>query len=210
MMKFEDDFKKAIKAMPEANKDKLLLRLLKQNLPLANQLYFELVDGGTVDSKRHEMEARVVAVVEKAIKTYDTPGYFMMDLRFLSGEISEHVKITKDKFGEVHLNLRMVALALSGNAIRLNRESYGRSAHLYIYVVAKMYNLLVLMQKLHPDLRHDFQKDLHHIGELIGNNDNMMRTAIAHGLDVNWLIHGNVPDNIADMQKELRQMGFLK
>lgn len=209
-MKFENDFKKAIEAMPESEKDKLLLRLLKHDLTLANRLYFELVDGGSVDEKRDEMEARIVSAMERAIKTYGSPGYFMMELRYMSGDISEHVKITKDKFGEVQLNLRMVALALSGCASRLNGETYGRSSKLCIYMVAKVFNMLVLMQKLHPDLRHDLQKDLEHVGQLIANNDTMMRTAINHGLDVNWLIIGNVPDNIAEQQKELRQMGFLK
>jgi len=209
-MKFDEDFKKAIKAMPEAEKDKLLLRLLKQQPTLADQLYFELVDGGTVDSKRAEMEARVVAAVDRATATYHSPGYFMMDLRYLSGDISQHVKVTRDKYGEVHLNLRMLALALSGSALRLNKESYGRAAKLYIYVVAKVFNMLVLMQKMHPDLRYDLLKDLNHIGELIGANDNLMRTAINHGLDVNWLLHGEVPDNIAERQKQLREMGFLK
>ena len=209
-MKFDKDFKKAIEAMPESEKDKLLLRLLKHDLTLANRLYFELVDGGSVDEKRDEMEARIVSMMERAINTYDSPGWFMMELRYMSGDISEHVKITKDKFGEVQLNLRMVALALSGWDSILNKEASGRSSKLCIYVVAKVFNMLVLTQKLHPDLQHDLQKDFEHVGELIANNDAMMRTAIGHGLDVNWLIMGNVPNNIAEKQKELRQMGFLK
>jgi hypothetical protein len=209
-MKFENDFKKALQAMPEPEKDKLLLRLLKHDLTLANKLYFELVDGGSVDTKRDEMEVRMVSAVERAIRTYDSPGWFMMELRYVSGDISEHVKITQDKFGEVQLNLRMVALALSGCESSLKKERYGRCSKLCIYVVAKVFNMLVLMQKLHPDLQHDLQKDLHRVGELIADNDAMMRTAIDHGLDVNWLLSGNVPENIAELQKELRQMGFLK
>lgn len=209
-MKFDDDFKKAVKAMPEAEKDKLLLRLLKQNVPLAKRLYFELVEETSVDGKRDEMEARVVTMVERTVSTYHSPGYLMMDLRYLSGDISEHVRITKDKYGEVCLNLRMLALALSGNASRLNSASYGSSEKLCVYVVAKVFNQLVLMQKLHPDLHYDFKKDMEAIGELMGANDHMMRTAMHHGLDVNWLISGDVPDNIAEMQRDLRQRGYLK
>jgi len=209
-MTFDDDFKKAIKAMPEAEKDKLLLRLLKQHVPLANRLYFELMDETSVDGRRDKMEARVVTMVERAVETYHSPGYFMMDLRYLSGEISEHVQVTKDKYGEVYLNLRMLALALSGNAGRLNSASYGSSEKLCVYVVAKVFNQLVLMQKLHPDLHFDFKKDLETIGNLMGANPNMMRTAMHHGLDVNWLITADVPENIAEMQKDLRQRGYLK
>lgn len=209
-MKFEEDFKRAVKAMPEAEKDKLLLRLLKQNHTLANQLYFQLMDGGLVETRREKMEARVETMVNRATQTYYSPGYLMMDLRFLSGEISEHVKVTRDKFGEIHLNQRMLALALSDNANRLKKESVGRTEKLYVYVVAKMFNMLVLMQKMHPDLRYDLQKDMRQIGELIGDNPGMMRTAMAHGLDVNWLLHGEMPENIALMQKDLRQRGYLK
>lgn len=209
-MTFDDDFKKAIKAMPEAEKDKLLLRLLKQHVPLANRLFFELVDETSVDGRRDVMEARVVTMVDRAVNTYHSPRILMMDLRYLSGDISQHVQITKDKYGEVFLNLRMLALALSGNAIRLNSASYGSSEKLCVYVVAKVFNQLVLMQKLHPDLHYDFKKDLETIGNLMGANDHMMRTAMHHGLNVNWLITGDVPENIAEMQKDLRQRRYLK
>ena len=196
--------------MPESEKDKLLLRLLKHDLTLANRLYFELVDSGSVDEKRDEMEARMVSAMELAIRTYNSPGWFMMELRYISGDISEHVKVTKDKFGEVHLNLRMVALALSGCGSKWNKDAYGHASKLCVYIVAKVFNMLVLTQKLHEDLRHDLQKDFKQVGELIADNDTIMRTAINHGLDVNWLIMGIVPDDIGEQQKQLRQMGFLK
>jgi hypothetical protein len=209
-MKLDDHLKKAIAELPEKEKDKLLFRLLRQHPLLADQLYFELVDETSVDGRRDRMEAHVVTMVERATDSYHTPRDLMVDLRHLSGEINEHVKVTRDKYGEVHLNLRMLALALSGNAIRLNSASFGSSAKLCVYVVAKVFNMLVLMQKLHPDLRFDLQKDLRTIGELMGANGSMMRTAIHHGLDVNWLLTGDVPDGIEEMRKELRRRGYLK
>jgi hypothetical protein len=209
-MHFDDDFKKALKNLPEPEKDKLLLRLLKKDLTLANRLYFELMEDADVDVRRARMEARVNEMVQRATDTYHSPGYLMMDLRYLSGEISEHVRVTRDKYGEVHLNLRMLALALSDNAERLGIATSGRLDKFCVYVVAKVFNMLVLMQKLHPDLHTDFSSDLQTIGERMGAHDFMMRTAMHHGLDVNWLLHGEVPDNIAEMQKDLRSRGYLK
>jgi len=37
-----------------------------------------------------------------------------------------------------------------------------------------------------------------------------MKTAILNGLDVNWLIEFNIPNNIADIYKTLRENGLLK
>ena len=40
-MTFDKDFKEAISHLPSSEKDKLILRLLKKDLVLANRLYFE-------------------------------------------------------------------------------------------------------------------------------------------------------------------------
>jgi hypothetical protein len=46
---FKDiDFKKALQELPEKEKDKLILRLLRRDLDLAEKLYFELVDTDTI------------------------------------------------------------------------------------------------------------------------------------------------------------------
>lgn len=209
-MKFEDDFKQAIKALPEAEKDKLLMRLLKHDITLANRLYFELLDGRTVDTRRDDVEAALTTKAQHAINTYHSPGYLMMDMRFMSGDISEHVKIAKDKYGEVYLSLRMMVMTLEGCAPKMSNESFGRMAKLCVYVVAKAFNIMVLMHKLHPDLQYELKNDLQRLGQLIAHDDRMMRTAIYHGLDVNFLLSAEIPNNIAELQKDLRQRGYLK
>jgi hypothetical protein len=55
-MVFEKEFKEALLDLPIKEKDKLLLRLLKRDVPLANQLYFELVSTQTVEERRAELE----------------------------------------------------------------------------------------------------------------------------------------------------------
>jgi hypothetical protein len=37
-----------------------------------------------------------------------------------------------------------------------------------------------------------------------------MHTAINNELDVNWLISGEIPSNILEIHKEIRQNGFLR
>jgi len=68
----------------------------------------------------------------------------------------------------------------------------------------------MLIQKQHEDLHLEFNDDLATLGKLIGNNHHLMKTAILNGLDVNWLIEFNIPNNIADIYKTLRENGLLK
>ncbi|MBP4140628.1 hypothetical protein J3S90_02300 [Flavobacterium sp. P4023] len=53
---FSKEFKKALQELPSAEKDKLIFRLIKIDLDLANRLYFELVDIETIEEKRATFE----------------------------------------------------------------------------------------------------------------------------------------------------------
>jgi hypothetical protein len=81
--------------------------LLKKDLVLANQLLFELVSNETVEEQRGKIQKRLFAAIERATIHFYSPGYLSMDVRYMSGEINEHVSITKDKYGEISLNLYM-------------------------------------------------------------------------------------------------------
>jgi hypothetical protein len=37
-----------------------------------------------------------------------------------------------------------------------------------------------------------------------------MKTAIKHGLDVNWLINTEIPENLVSIHKDLKNNGYLK
>ena len=52
-----------------------------------------------------------------------SPGYLNMDIRFLSGYITEQIKVTKDKLGEVSLNLLMLNKILERNNDRKQKYS---------------------------------------------------------------------------------------
>ena len=208
-MRFDKEFKEALINLPAKEKDKLLLRLLKKDIPLVNRLYYELLDTRTVDDRRLEIEIFVKGRIESFSEHAYSPGYLMMELREISGNITEHVKITKDKFGEVSLNLLMLNKTLELNNASILEATQFKARKLSMYVIARAFKILILIQKLHEDLLLDFSSDLKKLGKLISENHYLMKTAIQNGLDVNWLIRVAIPEDIEQIHKELRSRGYL-
>ncbi len=209
-MAFDPEFKKALQLLPDSEKDKLILRLLKRDLNLASKLRFELVDTESVQDKREQLKNRIIRRIQLATDRYYSVGYLLMDIRDISGEINQHVAITKDKFGEISLNCLMLQQMLELNNERIGAEKYGKAYTLCIYIIARIFKILMLIQKQHEDLHLEFNDDIATLGKLIGNNHHLMKTANLNGLNVNWLIEFNIPNNIADIYKTLRENGRLK
>jgi hypothetical protein len=209
-MVFEKEFKEALLDLPIKEKDKLLLRLLKRDVALANQLYFELVSTQTVEERRAELEEMVTKRVENMSRQSSSIQDLLLKMRYLSGDITEQVKITKDKFGEISLNLLMLNKVLESNNPKISFFSRGKAQKFAIYIIARAFKLLVLIRGMHEDYQADFRFDLETLGELIAQNELLMRTAIHHGLEVKWLIEGEIPENIKQKQDALRKQGFLK
>lgn len=209
-MTFEPEFVEALRLLPEKEKDKLILRLLKHDLQLANRLLFELVSTDSVEDRRAKVSDQVIKKVRLATERYYSMGYLLMEMREISGEINQHISITKDKFGEISLNCLMIRQLLKLNNQRIASENYGKAYTLCVYIVARLFKLLMLIQKQHEDLHMEFREDIEAIGNLVGKNPNIMKVAIYNGLDVNWLIQFEIPENIVDIHKELRSNGLLK
>lgn len=209
-MLFDPEFVKALQLLSDKEKDKLILRLLKYDLPLASRLRFELVDTDTVEDKRAQMAERVIQRIQRATERYYSTGYLLMDVREISGEINQHVSMTKDKFGEISLNALMLRQLLKQNNHRIASETYGKAYTLCVYIIARLFKLFILIQKQHEDLHLEFREDMEAIGEYVGKNPNLMKTAIYNGLDVNWLIQYEIPENIVEIHKKLRENGLLR
>lgn len=209
-MTFDPDFKEALAALPHKEKDKLILRLLKKDLRLANRLRFELLSTVSVDQRRVEMEETVKNRVQEMAHSYYSPGYLLMDLRYLSGEINEHVSITKDKFGEASLNLLMLNEALAHNKKSIQTAPSSKTHKLNTYIIARTFKILILINKLHEDHHLDFKEALEQLGNHIGQSDSLMRAAIFNGLDVNWLLQFNIPHTINEIHRDLKSRGYLK
>ena len=209
-MKFSKEFKEAVLHLSESEKDKLLIRLLKKDENLVNRLYFELIDDQTVDDHRLKMESRVEVRAEEITRFAKSLNHLKMLTRYLSGEISEHVRITKDKFGEVSLNLLMLNTLLKHSQKLYKKSTQIQARKFSLYVIVRTYRTLLLIDKMHEDLHMEFEDDLHQLGNLIGDEPKLMQFALQNGLDVNWLITNEIPEDIAQYHKDLKAQGFLK
>ena len=207
---FDNEFKKAIQNLPSSEKDKLILRLLKWDLALANKLYFELVDTETAEDKRLELQKKISKDLKLANDRFYSFGYILMDMRNLSGLITEHVTTTKDKYGEITLNMQLLIESISLNKLYILNSKPKDSYTYCIYVIARAFKILLLIKSQHEDLHIEFRDDLKKLVNLIGENDRLMRIAINNGLDVNWLLQFEIPKNIVEIHKEIRANGFLK
>lgn len=209
-MTFQDDFKEALAQLPDKEKDKLILRLLRKDLDLANKLFFKLVETRSVDSIRAELKSSLETSLNRMIQNYYSPGYLLMDMRYVSGDINEHVKITGDKYGEISLNLFMLNKVLGKLGKKVTYEIPAKYYKLVIYIIARVFKLMMLVKKLHEDLHIEFRDDFELLGKHIANNDVLMKWCMYHGLDVNWLLEFDIPDDIAWIHKDLKERGYLK
>ena len=190
--KLSNDLKIAIKELSHKEKDKLLLRLIPQNELLVRQLEFNLLENGeTTESRKIELREEVIERAKIYPDRFYSPGYLMMHMRDMSGYITQHVSVTKDKLGEVELNLIMLISFFGNNKTVLAHQGFNNVFKLNEYVVKRVLKLLKLIEKLDQDYYIEFQEDMQTIGQLIGEHDTTMRVAIQNGLDVNLLLHFN-------------------
>jgi hypothetical protein len=211
-MTFPKEFKEALSHLPSKEKDKLILRLLKKDVVLANRLLFELVSTSTVEEQREKLETSLLNRIQKeADRGHYSIGYLNWDVREYSGLITQHVKITKDKFGEAYLNLIMINQVLTINRLYILRSRPPVKRRKFsIAVIARAFKILLLIHKLDDDFLMEFEPHLKKLGKLIGDNHFLMETAIKNGLDVNWLMNAEIPEDIITIHKEIRANGFLK
>jgi len=209
-MTIPKELKDAISGLSSKDKDKLIFRLLKKDLVLANQLLFDLVSVENVEEKRAQVKKQLSNFIEHATIRFYSPGWLNMDVREMSGIINEHVTITKDKFGEAYLNLWMITEILERNKEKILSASIGKSEKFCVAVIARAFKILLLIKKLHEDYRVEFEDDLMKLGRLIGENQYLMKFAIYNGLDVNWLIQVEIPENLEEIHKDLRDRGYLR
>src|SRR5690606_21645841 len=95
LAKLNPDLKEAILRLPEKEKDKLLMRLIRKDLTLVNQLQFQLLeDQGDLEDRRKKTLRNIDAAIERIerIKNYKhfTPRDLLLELRFVSGFVNEH------------------------------------------------------------------------------------------------------------------------
>ena len=208
---FKDiDFKRALQELPEKEKDKLILRLLRRDMDLAEKLYFELVDTDSIEDKRKIMEINISKQIHRFSVNFHSLDYIAIEMRNISGKISHHVKITKDKFGEISLNLQMLNEVIEQNTFSLTHSKPQKSTKFYNYVIVRTFKILLLIQALHEDFLLDFKEDLNRLGVNISKEKMLLKTANYNSLDINWILEAEIPENILQIHKEIKAAGFLK
>ncbi|MGI9160478.1 MAG: hypothetical protein ACR2K1_12075 [Saprospiraceae bacterium] len=188
MIKIDDTLKKAICGMPVAEKDKILLRLVAKDELLVKKLEFELLEKGeTTDERRGDVQRTIEKILIRSQNdAYSTPGYLLMDLRSCNAMITEHVKITKDKFGEVTLTIYMLRRALEIYAPMLEKAPARRFDTLAPYVAKRIAGILVKAEKLHEDLHLEFRRDLNTLLNLTYALPPLAAEASVAGVLMHW------------------------
>ncbi|WP_294217008.1 deoxyuridine 5'-triphosphate nucleotidohydrolase [uncultured Chryseobacterium sp.] len=208
-MEYSKEFKAALSAFSSIEKDRLIFRLLKKDKLLSKKLYFELIDPETTDDKRDAMEEIVQEKVRLASGYIRNYKYFLSIIRKISAEITEHVKITTDKFGEVSLNLLLVNAVLHYSE-DLNNQRFDAVYKLHLYLINKILRALILTQKLDEDYWMEIDTLLTEAENKIHSIPYLEKLCINNGLDFNWLRSDRIPDHMDLIVKDIRNQGFLK
>jgi hypothetical protein len=208
-MEYSKEFKAALSNFSPAEKDKLIFRLLKKDKLLSKKLYFESIDPETTDNKRDTMEEIVEEKVVLASKYISNQKYFLSIIRKISAEITEHVKITTDKFGEVSLNLLLINKILDYNE-DLARQRFDNIYKLYLYIINKTVKALILTKKLDVDYWMEIDEHLDELKGKILQNHYLSKLFSNNGIDMNWLTSDQIPENFDLIIKEIKTQGFLR
>ena len=208
-MEYSKEFKQALSEFSSIEKDRLIFRLLKKDKLLSKKLYFEIIDPETTDHKRDQMEENVTEKLASAARYIGNPKYYLSTIRTISAEITEHVKVTSDKFGEVYLNLFLVDQILENND-SFAQQRFDNVYKLYIYLINKIVRALLLIKKIDEDYWMEFDEILGKIDDKVHENRYLEKLFINNGIDFNWLQSENLPENLDLIIKNIKSQGFLR
>lgn len=208
-MEYSKEFKAALSNFSSVEKDQLIFRLLKKDKLLSKKLYFELIDPETTDRKRDAMEELVQEKVLLASNYISNQKYFLSIIRKISAEITEHVKITTDKFGEVSLHILLINEILKHNS-DLERQRFDNVYKLYLYIINKTVKALLLTRKLDVDYWMEIDEHLENMKAKLAENKYLTKLFINNGIDFKWLISDQIPENFDQVIKDIKNRGFLR
>ena len=155
MEKLSAELKNAIENLSPKDKDKLLFRLISLKPDLIKKLTYELLEEReTLDSRTTKIQKQIDEYLQST-GSWFTPGNLLMTMRSANGLITEHVKITKDKMGEVFLTIHLLSEAFRLWSEKLNEFPEGRCVTFREYVVKKTAAVMEKAQKLDPMFQQD-------------------------------------------------------
>ncbi len=157
MAKIPKELQIAILNQSTEEKDKLLLKLISKNDLLINQLHFQLLGS---DTTQKEAKDFIKSRIDKVSRMYhESPGWMMMDMRELNGRITDYVKITKDKNGEIELTLYLLNTFFD-NQYPLLEFSDKRTDTIEQYIIRRTEFVLSKLKKIHEDYHIEFEEEV--------------------------------------------------
>src|SRR5690606_26937841 len=163
----QPELKRAILDLPQAEKDKLLVRLINKDRMLIKQLHFQLLeDEGDLDERTAALFDKLQQLIERAAGYIPNVNHarnadnLMGELKYGSGLINEHATVTKDKMSEVRLRLLLVSQSFTHFDQLFEQHLYQRNDRLLNYQAGRMKYILGKYEKLHEDLQFEFRDEL--------------------------------------------------
>ncbi len=193
--KISPELKQEILNLPMKEKDKLLIRLIPKAKNLIEQLEFKLLElSETTEERRADVDDELSSLLNHYQGHEYSSKHSVRILRDMSGRINHHVAITKDKYGEAELNLRIVLASLGFT--RLEGGMLGRMVDekYYDYIIKRMIKVFKLIGGLHSDYHLDFSDQLTEFYQLTKDNSAFEAYADLYDLDLQELEYGNIPD----------------
>ena len=168
--KVSPELKTAVLQLPEKEKDKLLLRLIRKDKTLIQQLHFQLLEDQIDLEERRERTFKLVNLeidrMERQLGAhkYYNPRDLLLDLRSMSGLVNQHFLITKDKLGEVELRLHIISMTFHHAGKFFDYANHAND-RLLSYCTGRIKNVFTAYDKLHEDLQYDYTEKLNEILE---------------------------------------------
>lgn len=209
-MKFTDDFKVALSQLPNKEKDRLLWRLIKRDKLLARRLEFRLLEPYDAIDKRNQLAEYIQNKMTYFKEDNWRLSRVLAQSRGFSGDITRHVYVTNDKVGEITLNFVLLQEAINLLYKPPFRFSYRIAEKYMSYMMNKLYKTCILINKLHPDYHIEVENDAEKLGEIMQINPDFMKYVNAVKFNVNWLTDFDIPEDINDYYRMIKQQGVLK
>src|SRR5690606_9126667 len=163
----QPELKRAILDLPQAEKDKLLVRLINKDRMLIKQLHFQLLeDEGDLDERTAALFDQLQQLIERVTGYIPNVNHarnadnLMGELKYGSGLINEHATITKDKMSDVRCRLFLVSQSFAHFGNLFEQHLYQRNDRLLNYQARRMKYILGKYDKLHEDLQFEFRDEL--------------------------------------------------
>lgn len=193
--KISPELKEAIQALPIKEKDRLLIRLIPKAKNLVEQLEFKLLEHSeTTEERRADVDDQITYLLNHYEGNAFHSKYVVSILRDVSGKINHHISITKDRYGEVELNLKMLNACFGFS--NLQKGNLGRmiDEKFYEYVLKRLAKILKIAGALHSDYHLDFSEGLEDLYAKFDEYPEMCHFADRLMIPYEELEGGNIPD----------------